>query len=157
MFSVTAPADDSQGWLTFIACLVGTGLCCKGLQHLCPADGSSAPVKPGALQYLPRRSTERGGQAPGSPAGTAASPAIWAAWLQPATPSVANPLSTTGHTGVPSRTPSSLTSHEASSPPPNSPLPPPVPFPLPAPRLARRATAPARDGRETRAGILSRN
>ena len=37
MFSVTAPADDSQGWLTFIACLVGTGLCCKGLQHLCPA------------------------------------------------------------------------------------------------------------------------
>lgn len=69
MFSVTAPANVSWGWLTFAACLVGAGLCCKGLQCLCSSDGSSAPEKPGVLQYLPRRSAERGGPGPWGPHG----------------------------------------------------------------------------------------
>ena len=69
MFSVTAPANDSRGWPTFAACLVGAGLCCKGLQCLCSSDGSLAPKEPGALQYLLRRGAERGGPGPRGPHG----------------------------------------------------------------------------------------
>lgn len=55
---------------------------------------------------------------------------------------------------VPFRIPSSPTSPEALPCPPNSPLP---ACPPACPCLVHRAPAPARDGREMRAGVLSRN